>query len=163
MWDDIDFLKRALKVQRMLEYVKNRDDAENSNHYVLVEGTTKSKSSEWTILLNQTALSALLKLKRANDGFDYVSSNAKGKPINPRNLNRAHDCILERVGISHIGIHALRHTFASQLFSNKVNIKVVSKLLGHSDISVTYNIYIHLMQEKLSDATNSLDSLLDAI
>lgn len=140
MWDDIDFQKRTLKVQRTLEYVKNRDGDENSNHYVLVEGTTKSKSSERTIPLNQTALSALLELKKANGGFAYVFSNAKGKPINPRNLNRAHDCILERAGIPHIGIHALRHTFASQLFANKVDIKVISKLLGHSDVSVTVNI-----------------------
>ena len=131
MWDDINFQKRTLKVQRTLEYVKNRDGDENSNHYVLVEGTTKSKSSERTIPLNQTALSALLELKKANGGFDYVFSNAKGKPINPRNLNRAHDCILERAGIPYIGIHALRHTFASQLFANKVDIKVISKLLGH--------------------------------
>ena len=40
---------------------------------------------------------------------------------------------------------------------------MISKLLGHSDVSVTYNIYIHLMQEELPDATTSLDSLLDAI
>lgn len=143
MWDDIDFQKRTLKVQRTLEYVKNRDGDENSNHYVLVEGTTKSKSSERTIPLNQTALSALLELKKANGGFAYVFSNAKGKPMNPRNLNRAHDCILERAGIPHIGIHALRHTFASQLFANKVDIKVISKLLGHSDVSVTVHIRNH--------------------
>ena len=143
MWDDIDFQKRTLKVQRTLEYVKNRDGDENSNHYVLVEGTTKSKSSERTIPLNQTALSALLELKKANGGFAYVFSNAKGKPMNPRNLNRAHDCILERAGIPHIGIHALRHTFANQLFANKVDIKVISKLLGHSDVSVTVHIRNH--------------------
>ena len=83
--------------------------------------------------------------------------------MNPRNLNRVHNCILQRAGITHIGIHALRHTFASQLFANKVDIKVISKLLGHSDVSVTYNIYIHLMQEELPDAPTSLDSLLDAI
>lgn len=139
MWDDIDFQKRTLKVQRTLEYVKNWNRTEDENHYILVEGTTKSKSSERTIPLNQTALDALLELKRANGGFDYVFSNAKGKPINPRNLNRAYDCILERAGIDHIGIHALRHTFASQLFANRVDIKVISKLLGHSEVSVTYN------------------------
>lgn len=83
--------------------------------------------------------------------------------MNPRNLNRVHSCILQRADIEHIGIHALRHTFASQLFANKTDIKVISKLLGHSDVSVTYNIYIHLMQEELPDATTSLDSLLDAV
>lgn len=140
MWDDIDFQKRTLKVQRTLEYVKNRDKGENENHYVLVEGTTKSKSSERTIPLNQIALDALLELKKANSGFDYLFSNAKGKPINPRNLSRAHDCILMRIGIEHIGTHALRHTFASQLFASKV----ISKLLGHSEVSVTYNIYTEI-------------------
>lgn len=163
MWDDIDFQKRTLKVQRTLEYVKNWNRTEDENHYILVEGTTKSKSSERTIPLNQTALDALLELKRANGGFDYVFSNAKGKPINPRNLNRAHDCILERAGIDHIGIHALRHTFASQLFANRVDIKVISKLLGHSEVSVTYNIYIHLLKDDMPDATASLDALLDAV
>ena len=84
-------------------------------------------------------------------------ANAKGKPIEPRNLNRAYDCILNRAGINHIGIHALRHTFASQLFANKVDIKVISKLLGHSEVSVTYNTYIHLLQEDMPAATVSWD------
>ena len=163
MWDDIDFQKRTLRVQRTLEYVKNRNRTEDENHYILVEGTTKSKSSDRTIPLNQTALDALLELKSANGGYDYVFSNAKGKSMNPRNLNRAHDCILARAGIPHIGIHALRHTFASQLFANKVDIKVISKLLGHSEVSVTYNIYIHLLKEDMPDATASLDALLDAV
>lgn len=90
-----------------MEYIKNRNRTGDENHYILVEGTTKSKSSERTIPLNQTALSVLLELKKANGGFDYVFSSAKGRPINPRNLNRAHDCILERAGIKHIGIHVL--------------------------------------------------------
>ena len=82
--------------------------------------------------------------------------------INPRNLNRAHDYILERAGIEHLGIHALRHTFASQLFANKVDIKIISKLLGHSDVSITYNTYIHLIKEALPDATAVLDNLISA-
>lgn len=44
--------------------------------------------------------------------------------------------------------HELRHTFGSLLIKKGVDIKVVSKLLGHKDISVTYNIYIHVLQEQ---------------
>ena len=163
MWEDVDFEKKTLKVQRALEYVKNRDWVEGDNKYILVEGSTKSRSSERTIPLNQTAFNALYELQKLNGTFPYIFSHDSGKPMNPRNLNRVHNCILQRAGIEHIGIHALRHTFASQLFANKVDIKVISKLLGHSDVSVTYNIYIHLMQEELPDAPTSLDSLLDAI
>lgn len=82
-----------------------------------MEGSTKTTSGERSIPLNQTALQALRELREVNYMFPHVFSNAAGKPINPRNLNRAHDCILERAGIAHIGIHALRHTFASQLFA----------------------------------------------
>ena len=58
----------------------------------------------------------------------FFPASTSAKPINSRNLNRVHDCILKRAGISHIGIHALRHTFASQLFANRVDIKVIFKL-----------------------------------
>lgn len=161
MWKDIDFKKKTLKVQRALEYVKNRDWVEGEKKYILVEGTTKSRSSERTIPLNQTAINALLELQKLNGEFEYVFSHGSGLPCNPRNLNRTHKCILERAGIDHLGIHALRHTFATQLFAKDVDVKVISKLLGHSDVSVTYNIYIHLMQEELPAATTSLDDILD--
>lgn len=159
MWKDIDFEKRTLSVQRSLEYVKNRNWKEGDNKYVLVEGSTKSRSSERTIPLNQTAMKALLELQKITGNFPYVFSHDSGKPMNPRNLNRVHAGILQRAGIKHIGIHALRHTFATQLFAQKVDVKIISKLLGHSEVSVTYNIYIHLMQEELPEATDSLDGI----
>lgn len=79
--------------------------------------------------------------------------------MNPRNLNRIHSRVLESAGIKRIGIHALRHTFATQLFAQKVDVKIISKLLGHSEVSITYNVYIHLMQEELPEATDSLDGI----
>lgn len=160
MWDDIDFQGKTLTVRRTLEQIKNRDKGNNNNNYILVEGTTKTKSGKRTVALNQTAINALLELQKINGDFPYVLSNAAGKPVSPRNLNRTHDCILKRAGISHIGIHALRHTFASQLFANHVDIKIISKLLGHSDVTITYNTYIHLITEALPEATAILDNLL---
>ena len=160
-WEDVDFENKCLKVERTLEYVKNRHAGKGEPHYCFVEGSTKTTSGERTIPLNQTAFQALRELQKINDHFPRVFSNAKGNPINPRNLNRAHDCILERAGISHIGIHALRHTFASQLFANKVDIKIVSRLLGHADVGITYNTYIHLLKEDLPSATDTLDGILN--
>ena len=160
-WEDVDFENKCLTVERTLEYVKNRHAGKGEPHYCFVEGSTKTTSGERTIPLNQTAFQALRELQKINDHFPRVFSNAKGNPINPRNLNRAHDCILERAGISHIGIHALRHTFASQLFANKVDIKIVSRLLGHADVGITYNTYIHLLKEDLPSATDTLDGILN--
>lgn len=59
--------------------------------------------------------------------------------------------MLKRAGIStSYSVHSLRHTFATQLFRNHVDIEIISQLLGHADTTITYNTYIHIIQaEKL--------------
>ena len=111
-------------MERTLEYVKCRNTVPGEPRHCFVAGSTKTTAGDHTIPLNQTTLQTLRELQKINGQFSLVFANAKGKPINPRNLNRAHDCILERAGIPHIGIYALRHTFAGQLFVNKVDIKI---------------------------------------
>ncbi len=57
------------------------------------------------------------------------------------------------------GVHALRHTFATLLLTNGVEIKTVSELLGHSDVTITYNTYIHIIREQKAEAVGSLPKL----
>ena len=69
--------------------------------------------------------------------------------------NRSLKPLLERVGLRPIRFHDFRHTCATLLLSKDVNPKVVSEMLGHSSISVTLDIYSHLlpdMQEKTAKA-----------
>ena len=58
------------------------------------------------------------------------------------------------------GPHALRHTFATLLLSNGVDIKTVSELLGHADVNITYNTYIHVIKEQKAKAVASLPNLI---
>ena len=60
--------------------------------------------------------------------------------------------------INHGSLHTLRHTFATKLFKNGIDIKVISELLGHSDISITYNIRTHVIKEQKKKAVDVLDS-----
>lgn len=62
--------------------------------------------------------------------------------------------ILERANIEQCGLHVLRHTFASMQLRNGVDIAVVSKLLGHASVSITYDIYIHIIEEQKTMAVN---------
>ena len=55
------------------------------------------------------------------------------------------------------GVHTLRHTFASMLFQNGCDIKVVSEILGHSDTKITENIYIHVIQQQKVKAIQGID------
>ena len=53
------------------------------------------------------------------------------------------------LGIKPVTIHALRHTFATQLIKANVDIKVISQLLGHSSVKITYDTYVHtIVQQK---------------
>jgi integrase len=56
-----------------------------------------------------------------------------------------------------VGLHALRHTFASKLFEKGIDVKVISELLGHANIGVTYDTYVHLIDSKKTDAVMALD------
>ncbi len=66
---------------------------------------------------------------------------------------------MKKANINHGSLHSLRHTFATKLFQNGVDAKVISDLLGHSDISVTYNIYTHVIKEQKMKAVKSLDNI----
>lgn len=67
--------------------------------------------------------------------------------------------ICKRAEIPYYGLHALRHTFASNCFRMDVPIEVVSKLLGHSSVLVTQNVYVHILPEQRRDAVDRLDAL----
>lgn len=58
--------------------------------------------------------------------------------------------MLKKLKIKHINFHSLRHTFATNCINLGVDYKTVSELLGHSDINITLNLYVHpnLSQKK---------------
>ena len=86
-------------------------------------------------------------------------ANSDKGVLSYRNLHRALANILERNNIDHGSIHSLRHTFATRLFRNGVEVKVISELLGHSDINITYDIYTHVIAEQKRKAVDILDNL----
>jgi len=51
----------------------------------------------------------------------------------------------------------MRHTYASKLFKKKVDIKVISKLLGHKDVSTTYDIYVHFIDNIMEESVQVLN------
>ena len=61
------------------------------------------------------------------------------------------------VGIRKVGVHALRHTYATRLFEKGVDIKIISELLGHSSTEITYRIYVHVIDSLKESAVEALD------
>ena len=76
----------------------------------------------------------------------------------PGDLDRSFHVVLRNAGMDdNHGIHVLRHTFASMLFSKGIDVKIVSQLLGHSTVKITYDTYVHLFEKVITRVTNVLD------
>jgi integrase len=93
-----------------------------------------------------------------DDGL--VFARPDGSLVNPRNFGTRVIELAERAKVKPITLHCLRDTHASLLAKNNVPIDVVSKRLGHADIRVTAERYLHVYQERDAQAASTLDSLV---
>ncbi|MDQ3999719.1 MAG: site-specific integrase [Actinomycetota bacterium] len=84
-----------------------------------------------------------------------------GTPLSARNLQRHFKALLKRAGLPQtIRFHDLRHTCATLLLRQGVNPKFVQELLGHADISLTLNVYSHVLPDMSDAAAGAMDDAL---
>lgn len=83
----------------------------------------------------------------------------KGTPLEPRNINRTFDALLKRAVVKRIRFHDLRHSCATLLFAQGVDLQTIRDLLGHSSIGVTSAIYVDVLREVQRDAVDRLGHL----
>ena len=159
-WDCVNFEKKTIYVAETSSYVQNRNRFNSSNRKVSVVTTTKNKQTRF-IPLNETALKALKELKQRQESqyitSEYVISNLDGEMLQGRSVQDVFENICDELGIEHKGIHALRHTFASKLIQKKVDIGIISELLGHSSVKITYDTYIHFVKEQKVEAIEAIE------
>jgi integrase len=92
---------------------------------------------------------------------ELVFTNSVGNPLSNSGFrNRVYNPAIERSGIPKITIHDLRHTAASLAISNGANIKVISRMLGHSDASMTLRVYSHAFDDDMKKLSDDIDTQL---
>lgn len=160
-WKHLDLTKGKEKVT----IIENAARVKRDDGYVDKTSSTKTSSGVRIIPLSSQALNVIEEEIQLNpshrpDDYVFITQN-NGKIKSRQNVNKTLQSIMLRAGCSveKLTPHELRHTFGSLLIRKGVDIKVVSKLLGHKDISVTYNIYIHVLQEQEIEAIGKLDAL----
>lgn len=156
-WHNVDFEERQIYIEETRGQIIDRTESEH--RYTVIDRSTKTQSSCRYVPINAKTEEALLYFKRLGYNSTYVMANSDNSVITYRNLFRVLSNILEANNITHGSLHTLRHTFATRLFRNGVDIKVISELLGHSDINITYDIYTHIVNEQKKKAVDILDSL----
>ena len=159
-WADVNFEKRTIRINKTVSEVKTRDDSADTKYETIVYNEPKTKSSNRVIPINDAALDALKHLHEITGSFKYVLSTANGTMVKPRKLANTFKTIQKNCRFEKTyGIHALRHTFASNLFNKGIDVKTVSTLLGHSNTSITYNIYIHVIEDLKAQAVALIDEV----
>lgn len=83
-------------------------------------------------------------------------------PIDEKRPNRRLQKLCKEVGIPPRPLHSIRHSYATRLFEQGVEIKTVQMLLGHSDYETTVNIYTHVMPKHKENAVSAFDKMYQA-
>lgn len=115
-----------------------------------------------TLLKRHRKAQAIERMKAANVWEDtgLVFTTETGKAIGSRNVLRALYAVAEAAGLEDVCVHTLRHSAATAWLENGVNLKAVSTLLGHADISITANTYAHVSDETAKSAMAVLSEVI---
>ena len=150
-WSDIDFQKAELRVSKTCH-----DGKDKRGNFCRITDTPKTEHSKRIIPLPKQLIPMLKEMKKGSSSPLVIVGERP--PLSVRSYQRSFELLQKKIGIPKKGFHALRHTFASMLFSKGVDVKIVSKLLGHSSVKITYDIYVHLFEQDLQHVTNVLDA-----
>ena len=159
-WDDLDLEAGTLQVRRTLSEPKGG---------WIFEAPKSGKGR--SIRLTRKAILALRehrkrqleeRMQRAGLWSDHglVFPSAIGTPISGGNLNCSFKALLKRACLPAVRFHDLRHTCATLLLRQSVNPKYVQELLGHADISLTLNVYSHILPDMGDAAAGAMDAAL---
>lgn len=151
-WADIDLEEKILYVNTSVQRI-SVDDTERKTK--LLEGSPKSSFSRREIPLSEDIVQLLM---------PYYSTTSKyvlngNKPMEPRTYQNKFQRYLKMAGVEKKNFHALRHTFATNCINSGTDVKSLSEILGHSDVKITLNRYVHPTLETKRQHMNSLSSI----
>ncbi|MDR3591117.1 MAG: site-specific integrase [Negativicutes bacterium] len=162
MWSDLDFKKKKLQIYRSLDW----EDG------ILTPGPPKSDRSERPVPLLKLAITVLQTEKARQDQLikdvgdlykdqGYVWAWDDGRPHSPDYLYKRFKQLLQSSGLPDIRVHDLRHSYATLLRDQGVDMETISEMLGHYSSSFTHGTYAHQTKSAHKKVTKALDALFD--
>lgn len=164
-WKDIKWETQVLHIQRQLTRITG---------YGLQFTTPKTQKSVRTIPLSDDEIDVLRKhvlrqrLEKQVAGDSWKEHNLLftttiGTPLDCSNLQKDYLSVLERASLPRIRFHDLRHTAASLMLNNGVEVIKASRMLGHAKVSTTLDIYGHLMSGSLRSVAEKMSALVTPV
>lgn len=161
-WHSVDLDRGALQVRASVRRVKggflfSEPKTARSRRQITLSGTAVEALKRHKVEQNKERL----QLGAEWEDNDLVFANELGRPVEPGNLlRRSFWPLLTAAGLPRIRFHDLRHTAATLLLERGLHPKVVSEMLGHSQIAVTLDLYSHVTPTMHRQAAEAMDALL---
>jgi integrase len=173
MWKDINLSERTIDINKKAIITYSHDNEQKKTKQV-VEDFLKTESSKRKVVITpklvkilqehkekQKRMTETLNIGWSEDNLVFPTGN--GTVPYARNIEEKFKRITNKVGITDATMHSLRHTYATRLFEAEIDIKVISKQLGHKTVKTTYDTYIHVLPEKNLkeiDKLSAIDKLI---
>ena len=156
-WCDFDFENETLFINRTVSRTKNFSDDDNKT--LLIIGTPKSRTSSRKIPLPSFLIPLFKEYYQCSGKETCYFMTGSEIPIDPRAFQKLYKKILIKAGVPDRKFHAIRHTFATRALELNVDIKTISDILGHSNVSITMNIYAHSLMEQKKIAIDRFNNM----
>lgn len=161
-WQDVDFKTGIISINRSSQYLADKG---------VFTKTPKTESSIREIAIPEFIISLLEEYKLWYEeqksiyselwtNSDRLFVQADGKPMHPSSISKWFVKYVSTIGLPVINFHGLRHTNATLLIAQQVDVATVSARLGHAQITTTYNFYVHPLKSHDKHAGNVLENLL---
>lgn len=161
-WNDIDFRNGIVSINRSSQYLADTG---------VFTKVPKTESSIREVAIPDFVISLLEEYKLWYDeqkslyGELWIDSNrlfvqADGKPMHPSTISKWFVKFIGQIGLPVINFHGLRHTNATLLIAQNIDVAVVAARLGHAQITTTFNFYVHPIIAHNKKAGFALENLL---
>lgn len=152
-WSDIDIDNQVLQVNRTIQRIYVIEGGKRQTQ-ILID-TPKTKNSNREIPLTKDLVNIFKAFKKVVNEDFFILTNEE-KPTEPRVYRSYFVQFMQKLELPAIKFHGLRHSFATRCIEGKADVKTVSVMLGHSNISTTMNLYVHPNIEQKKSVINNI-------
>ena len=157
--EDISIIEKTIHIHQTMQRIQTNNNSGEKTKIIVT--TPKSQCSIRTIPIPDELIDLIKNSNMSVSGYFLTGSSKKW--IEPRTMQNHFKSISRKCNIKEVNFHALRHTFATRCIEYGFDIKSLSEILGHANVNITMNRYVHPTMDLKRNNMERLSPLLAVI